>query len=120
MFNYVFLCSGSKAIFYFEKQLVTKRTIEKIILSKESMEVIVTLQDRRDLKLAEGLANRLGKAAHNAREGAVNPDAPACSPLFETQEWRCASSPSNQPVFSLTRSFILSHDLLRATHLKKK
>ena len=71
-----------------EKQLVTKRTIEKIILSKESMEVIVTLQDRRDLKLAEGLANRLGKAAHNAREGAVNPDAPACSPLFETQEWR--------------------------------
>ena len=58
-----------------EQQLVTKRTIEKIILSKESMEVIVNLQDRRDLKLAEGLANRLGRSAHNAREGAVNPDA---------------------------------------------
>jgi len=62
-----------------EKALVTKRTIEKIILSKESMEVIVTLEDRRDLKLAEGLANRLGRSAHHAREGAVNPDAPACS-----------------------------------------
>ena len=42
------------------------------------MEVIVTLQDRRDLKLAEGLANRLGGSVHGPREGAVNPDAPAC------------------------------------------
>ena len=29
-----------------EKQLVTKRTIEKIIFSKESMEVIVSIEDR--------------------------------------------------------------------------
>ena len=69
-----------------EKQLVTKRTIEKIILSKESMEVIVTLEDRRDLKLAEGLANRLAKSARRAREGAVNPDAPACSLQFGTNK----------------------------------
>src|SRR3989338_5142072 len=63
-----------------EKQLVTKRTIEKIILSRESMEVIITLEDRRDLKLAEGLANRLGRLARGAPGGAVNHDAPACSP----------------------------------------
>ncbi len=68
-----------------EKQLVTKRTIEKIILSRESMEVIVTLEDRRDLKLAEGLANRLGGSVYGTREGAVNPDAPACNTLFESK-----------------------------------
>ena len=83
------------------------------------MEVIVTLEDRRDLKLAKGLANRLGGSVHGPREGAVNPDAPACNTQFDTSMWRCGSSDSNQTVFSSKRSFILPHDILRSTHLKK-
>ena len=63
-----------------EKQLVTKRTIEKIKFSKESMEVIVILEDRTNLNLDQGLANRLGLAPAKMREGVLNPDAPACRP----------------------------------------
>ena len=76
-----------------EKQLVTKRTIEKIKFSKESMEVIVILEDRTALNLDQTLSNRLGLAEAKMREGVLstkgrirrrfdggNPDAPACRP----------------------------------------
>ena len=62
-----------------EKVLVTRRTIEKIIFRKDLLEVIVSLEDRNEIELSQGLANRLGRLARGAREGAVNPDAPACS-----------------------------------------
>ncbi len=84
------------------------------------MEVVVMLKDGRDLKIAEGLANRLGGSARVTREGAVNPDAPACNSPFDTGVWRCASSTSNQTAFSLIQSFILPHELLRATRLRKR
>ncbi len=63
-----------------EKILVTRRTIEKIIFRRDSLEVIVSLEDRNEITLNQGLDNRLGRSARGAREGAVNPDAPACSP----------------------------------------
>ncbi len=62
-----------------EKALVMRRTIQKIIFRRNSLEVIVSLEDRTKLNIDQGLANRLGGSARGAREGAVNPDAPACS-----------------------------------------
>ena len=82
--------------------------------------MIVSLEDRRDLKLAEGLANRLGRSARKAREGAVNPDAPACSLQFGTNKSGVTSFASNHTIFPLKSSLILPHDIFRATHLKKK
>ena len=85
------------------------------------MEVIVTLQDRRDLKLTEGLANRLGRSARVAREGAVNPDAPACSTQFGTNNYGETLSLPNCPNISPdVIGFILPHELLKGTRLKKK
>ncbi|GEM_PF-6063717 len=43
------------------------------------MEVLVLLEDRTKLNIDQGLANRLGGSVRGPREGAVNPDAPACS-----------------------------------------
>jgi hypothetical protein len=48
------------------------------------MEVTVLLEDRRSIELTGGLSKRLGGPAFNAREGAVNPVAPACSMQFGT------------------------------------
>ena len=59
-----------------EKQLVTKRTIERINFSKEFLEVIVSLEDKREIDLTQGLANRLAGRLSKTRGGAVNPDAP--------------------------------------------
>ena len=69
-----------------EKQLVTKRTIERISFSKEFLEVIVSLEDKKEIELTQGLANRLAGRLSKTREGAVNPDAPACSTQFETNK----------------------------------
>ena len=82
--------------------------------------MIVILEDRRDLKLAQRMTNRLGGSAHNAREGAVNPDAPACTLEFGTNKSGVTSSASNHAIFPSKSSLILPHDIFRATHLKKK
>jgi hypothetical protein len=60
-----------------ERALVTKRTIERIIVSKDCLEVIVSLIDRTELKLGDVLSARLSGSAHSLREGVVNPAAPA-------------------------------------------
>ena len=49
------------------------------------MEVIVNIQDKKELELTQGFHNRLTGVLSGAREGAVNPDAPACSSLFGTK-----------------------------------
>ena len=82
------------------------------------MEVVVSLHDRRDLKLTQGLANRLGRSAHGTREGAANPDAPACSTKFETKTGGVALSMSNHSIFCSKFSLILPHDLFNKAHLK--
>ena len=58
---------------------MTRRTIEKIIFRKDSLELVISLEDTTKLKLEEELSHRLGGSAKSAREGIVNPDAPACS-----------------------------------------
>ena len=68
-----------------EKCLLFQRTIERINFKKNSLEVVVLLEDRKNGELTQGLANRLGRSARGAREGAVNPDAHACRPTFESK-----------------------------------
>ncbi len=97
-----------------------RRTIQKIIFRRDSLEVIVSLQDRTKLNIDQGLANRLGGAAHNAREGAVNPDAPACSTSSNKKLADLTSSIQTEPDSLQTFSTVLPHALLRATHLKKR
>ena len=64
-----------------------RRTIEKIIFRKESLEVVVSIIDKTSLSLDEGLAGRLGKRAHGVRGGADDPDAPACNTEFGTESF---------------------------------
>ena len=61
-----------------EKSLVLKRTIEKIIFSRNSLEVIVSLEDKTEINVGTVLAERLGGVHRGIREGIVNSDAPAC------------------------------------------
>ena len=70
-----------------EKALVIKRTLDKINFSKESMEVIVLLEDRKALELTQELSKRLDQSSRGAREGAVNPDAPACNTQFDKTKY---------------------------------
>ena len=102
-----------------EKVLITKSTIEKIKLSKDSLEVVISLIDRTTPKPTEGLGNRLGKTLARTREGAVNPAAPACSSTFDTLKLGELTSTANSTAILFKMSFILAHDLLRRTHLKK-
>ncbi len=67
-----------------EKLLINKKTIQKINLSKESLEVIVSLIDTSTPKLTEGLGTRLKTARVGLRGDAVNSDVPACSTTFES------------------------------------
>ena len=97
-----------------------KRTIDRINFSMELMEVIVLLEDRTGLQLTRELSNRLGKSLSRRREGAVNPDAPACSPQFGTNEWRRELSHLELLPSPSKFSLILPHDLLRRTRLKKR
>ncbi len=66
-----------------EKALVVKRTIEKIHFKKETMEVLISLEDKTTPKLTEGLDNRLALAASGGRGGGVNLHAHACSSSSE-------------------------------------
>ena len=45
------------------------------------MEVIVLLEDTTTPRLTHELFRRSGKSLGRAREGTVNPDAPACRPI---------------------------------------
>jgi len=88
-----------------EKCLLFERTISRINFSKESLEVIVSLKDTTSplLNGQNGLMG--GKVAVKKREGAVNPDAPACS----TSSILLIGSPIEKPS---NISFILPHSLL--------
>ncbi len=62
-----------------EKCLLFKKTISRIKFSKESMEVFVSLIDTSSPLVEERNNLSGGKISVKMREGAVNPDAPACS-----------------------------------------
>ena len=62
-----------------EKCLLFKKTISRINFSRESLEVIVSLEDTSS-PLLDNQGDFLGGVVGvGTREGAVNPDAPACS-----------------------------------------
>ena len=61
-----------------EKVLVTKKTIERIVFKRDSLELSIIIEDRTKIRLEKELSDRLGGAAGWAREGAVKSDAPAC------------------------------------------
>ena len=86
----------------------------------EKLEVLINIEDTTSSRLAHELESRTPLSSVRAREVAVNPDAPACSPSFDSNKW-CASFRSSNPtapmkVFSIS----LPHDLLKITRLKKK
>ena len=66
------------------RQSYHKITLAKINLSKEFLEVTVILEDKKTPELTHALSQRSGGSLVGAREGAVNPDAPACSTQFDT------------------------------------
>ncbi len=62
-----------------EKCLIFRRTIQRINFARESMEVVIFIKDTTDWEVENFLNGQSAKVAVRAREGAVNPDAPACS-----------------------------------------
>ncbi len=85
------------------------------------MEVIVLLEDRKALELTQELSKRLDQSSRGAREGAVNPDAPACNTQFDKTKYGEPLSPSNcSNLTPNTIGFILPHELLKGTRLRKK
>ena len=94
-----------------------RRTIQKIIFRRDSLEVIVSLEDRTKLNIDQGLANRLGRSAHNAREGAVNPVAPACSMSSNKKLAHLTSSIQTESNSFKNFSVILPHNLLDKRHM---
>ena len=63
-----------------EKCLIFERTISRINFSKESLEVFISLKDTTSSLIGNSSGILSGKSVSRAREGAVNPDAPACIP----------------------------------------
>ena len=66
------------------------------------MELIVLLEDRTALKLTRELSGRVGMSSARTREGVLNPDAPACSTQFATEEFR--RDWDSNPVSRFTRT----------------
>ena len=62
-----------------EKCLIFKRTIHGIKFSRDFLEVIISLKDTASLETKNFLSEGSGSLPARPREGAVNPDAPACS-----------------------------------------
>jgi len=62
-----------------EKCLIFQKTVQGIKFYKEHLEVIVFIKDTNALMVEEFFQGQSGRLAQRAREGAVNPDAPACS-----------------------------------------
>jgi site-specific DNA recombinase len=62
-----------------EKCLVFQKTIKGIKFSKASMEVVLNIEDVNKVEVGNSVENLLGGWGQNLSEGAVNPDAPACS-----------------------------------------
>ena len=79
--------------------------------------MIVSLEDRNEIELSQGLANRLGGSAHDAREGPVNPDAPACSSRSNVKLAESASSIQTESDSLKTFLAILPHNLLDRRHM---
>ena len=50
------------------------------------MEVFINIEDTTTSGLAHELQSRLSVSAGRVREGAVNPDAPACNTTFDTKK----------------------------------
>ena len=71
------------------------------------MEVIVSLEDTTTLELTQELSKRFDQLSRGAREGAVNPDAPACTLEFDTSVLRRDFSPHELLTSPLNFSFIL-------------
>ena len=62
-----------------ERILIVRKNIQQIKLSKEYLQVTVSLEDT-SLEFTEDFSvDGVARGARRAREGAVNPDAPACS-----------------------------------------
>ncbi len=70
-----------------EKNLASKRAIQKIIFSREKLEVLINIEDTTSSRLAHELHRRTSLSVVGAREGAVNPAAPAYSRLFDSNKW---------------------------------
>jgi hypothetical protein len=70
-----------------ERNLATKKAIQKIIFSREKLEVHINIEDTPSSRLASEFQIGRSLSAANARGAAVNPDAPACSTLFDTNKW---------------------------------
>jgi len=95
-----------------EKVLVTKKTVERIIFKRDSLELSIIIEDRTKIRLEKELSNRLGGAARGAREGAVNPDAPACSTGSNVKLVTLTCPVQTRTDFSPTFNVILPHNLL--------
>ena len=70
-----------------EKNLASKRAIQKIIFSKDKLEVLINIEDTTSSRLSSELRGRGALSTVDARGAAVNPDAPAYSSLFDTNKW---------------------------------
>ena len=114
--------SGYKIGSQMEKELVSKNTIQKIIFSRETLEVFINIGDTTESRLADGLQNRMSFTRVTAREGIVNSDAPACNSQFEIKKPCADLSPSNSAEQTPGRLFTvtLPHNLLQVTRLKKR
>jgi site-specific DNA recombinase len=93
-----------------EKCLIFQRTIKRINFSKESLEVIVSIVDRKASLPINSLGRQSGSVAGKKREGAVNSDAPACNTQFDIKKWRSDSH-------SFELALILPQDLLKRKRL---
>ena len=102
-----------------EKNLASKRALQKIVFSREKLEVLISIEDTTSSRLAHELQNRVPASVVGAREGIVNPDAPACRGVFDSMKW-CADFSFSNPTSLTGFPVIIPHELLKITRLKKK
>ena len=91
-----------------EKCLIFRRTIQGIKFSRDFLEVLIFLEDTRGFEAKNFLNSGSGKLTAETREGAVNPDAPACSTSSILKYGESVGSPSNSKL-------ILPHHLTDRT-----
>ena len=82
--------------------------------------MIVSLQDRTNINLEEGLAKSLGRTGARIREGVPDSDAPACSTSFVTTTGGVDTTSPNLTEILPDFPLSLARELLKSIVLEKR
>src|SRR3989338_3757515 len=101
-----------------EKILVFRKVVERITYSKNSLEVVISLQDKTSSLLAGGGVGFLGGRAARIRLRQQNPARPTGDTRFDVQSGGLNNT--NPNFIYQTLKLVTHHNLSKPFHLRKR